>query len=82
VNRGNRHFCDLLRMRTIDKPCESISWIVVPVAVGSNSPTPSILLSLGDLFMSLIHTAESCSANPFDYLTELQKHVEEMAVNP
>jgi hypothetical protein len=28
----------------------------------------------GDLFMSLIHTAELFGAKSFDYLTELQKH--------
>ena len=37
---------------------------------------------VGDLFMSLIHTCELCSANPFDYLTELQRHAEEIAENP
>ena len=29
---------------------------------------------VGDLYMSLIHTCELNDANPFDYLTELQKH--------
>jgi transposase len=37
---------------------------------------------VGDLFMSLIHTCELNSANAFDYLTELQKHAEELAKNP
>jgi hypothetical protein len=37
---------------------------------------------VGDLFMSLIHTCESCGANPFDYLTELQCHAAELAQNP
>ncbi len=37
---------------------------------------------VGDLFMSLIHTCELCGAKPFDYLTELQKHAEELAKNP
>ena len=37
---------------------------------------------MGDLFMSLIHTAELCGANPFDYLTELQRHSEELVQNP
>ena len=32
--------------------------------------------------MSLIHTCELKDANPFDYLTELQKHAEEFAKNP
>jgi len=32
--------------------------------------------------MSLIHTCELNDANPFDYLTELQKHAEELAKNP
>jgi transposase len=37
---------------------------------------------IGDLFMSLIHTCQLCEANPFDYLTELQKHSEEIVKNP
>ena len=37
---------------------------------------------VGDLFMSLIHTAELCGANPFDYLTQLQRHGEELALHP
>jgi transposase len=37
---------------------------------------------VGDLFMSLIHTCELCGANPFDYLTELQKHASELTRQP
>ncbi len=37
---------------------------------------------IGDLYMSLIHTCELCSTNPFDYLTELQRHSEAVAANP
>ena len=37
---------------------------------------------VGDMFMSLIHTAELVGANPFDYLTELQKHAKEVKSNP
>jgi transposase len=37
---------------------------------------------VGDLFMSLIHTCELNSANPFDYLTELQKHANELSSHP
>jgi hypothetical protein len=37
---------------------------------------------VGDLFMSLIHTCELNGANPFDYLTELQKHATKLAQNP
>jgi transposase len=37
---------------------------------------------MGDLFMSLIHTCELCGANPFDYLTELQRHVAELKKKP
>jgi transposase len=37
---------------------------------------------VGDLFMSLIHTCELNGANPFDYLTELQRHAHELAANP
>ena len=33
---------------------------------------------VGDLFMSLIHTCELNGVNPFDYLTELQRHSEEL----
>jgi transposase len=37
---------------------------------------------VGDLFMSLIHTCELADANPFDYLTELQRHASQLAANP
>ena len=37
---------------------------------------------VGDLFMSLIHTCELNGANPFDYLTELQRHTDELRANP
>ena len=37
---------------------------------------------VGDLYMSLIHTCELGSGNPFDYLTELERHADELAVNP
>ena len=37
---------------------------------------------VGDLFMSLIHTCQFSGANPFDYLTELQRHSEAVSCNP
>jgi len=37
---------------------------------------------VGDLYMSLIHTCELCGANPFDYLTELARHADQLAANP
>ena len=37
---------------------------------------------MGDLFMSLIHTCELNGANPFDYLTELQRHSAELKLSP
>jgi len=37
---------------------------------------------VGDLFMSLIHTCQLCGANSFAYLTELQRHAQELADNP
>jgi hypothetical protein len=37
---------------------------------------------VGDLFMSLIHTCQLCSANSFAYLTELQLHARELAAKP
>jgi transposase len=37
---------------------------------------------VGDLFMSLIHTCELNGANPFHYLTVLQKHARELAAAP
>ena len=37
---------------------------------------------VGDLFMSLIHSCQLCGANPFDYLTELQKHAAELTSDP
>jgi transposase len=37
---------------------------------------------VGDLFMSLIHTCELNNVNPFDYLTELQRHANELSLHP
>lgn len=37
---------------------------------------------VGDLFMSLIYTCELNEVNPFDYLTELQQHSEQLAADP
>jgi transposase len=37
---------------------------------------------VGDLFMSLIYTCQLNQANPFDYLTELQRHADALAVRP
>ncbi|MFC1705305.1 hypothetical protein ACFL59_00600 [Planctomycetota bacterium] len=37
---------------------------------------------VGDIFMSLIHTAELCGARVFDYLVALQRHHEVVADDP
>jgi len=37
---------------------------------------------VGDVFMSLIYTADLERANPFDYLTELQRHHKDVTENP
>jgi transposase len=37
---------------------------------------------VGDMFMSIIHTCELNKVNPFDYLTQLQKHAETAASSP
>ncbi len=37
---------------------------------------------VGDVLMSLIHTCELSGSNPFDYLTQLQKHARALALNP
>jgi len=37
---------------------------------------------VGDMYMSLIHTTELAGVNPFDYLTQLQKHAGEIKSNP
>ena len=37
---------------------------------------------VGDLFMSLIQTCILCKVNPFDYLTQLQKHSSRLFKNP
>ena len=31
--------------------------------------------------MSLIYTCELCEVNPFDYLTELERHADELSTN-
>jgi transposase len=37
---------------------------------------------VGDLFMSLIYTCQLNQANPFDYLTQLQRHPDQLAASP
>jgi hypothetical protein len=37
---------------------------------------------VADLFMSLIYTCQLNEANPFDYLTQLQRHAEAVAASP
>ena len=37
---------------------------------------------VGDMYMSLIYTCQLCGANPFDYLTELQRHAPQVAAQP
>ena len=37
---------------------------------------------VGDLFLSLIHTAELCGANPLEYLNALQRNSEALSQNP
>ena len=37
---------------------------------------------VGDLYMSLIYTCQLNTANPFDYLTELQRHADTVAAAP
>jgi hypothetical protein len=37
---------------------------------------------VGDLFMSLIHTCALCQANPFEYLSELERQSQAVAQNP
>jgi transposase len=37
---------------------------------------------VGDVFMSLIHSAQLCGANPFDYLSQLQLHAAELEEAP
>jgi transposase len=37
---------------------------------------------VGDLFMSLIYTCQLNEVNPFDYLTQLQEHADQLAANP
>ncbi len=37
---------------------------------------------VGDLYMSLIYTCQLNGVNPFDYLTELQRHADEVAAAP
>jgi transposase len=37
---------------------------------------------VGDLFMSLIYTCQLNEINPFDYLTQLQQHADQLATSP
>jgi hypothetical protein len=37
---------------------------------------------VGDTFMSLVHSAELCGSDPFDYLVAIQKHHDLLAADP
>jgi transposase len=37
---------------------------------------------VGDVFMSLICTCEFCGTNPFDYLTEIERHADHVGMTP
>jgi hypothetical protein len=37
---------------------------------------------VGDAYMSLIHTCQHSHVDPFDYLTQLQRHHERVAASP
>ena len=37
---------------------------------------------VGDMYMSLIYTCQLCGANPFDYLTQLQRYAPQVAAHP
>ncbi|MFH1438071.1 MAG: IS66 family transposase [Pseudomonadota bacterium] len=37
---------------------------------------------VGDVYMSLIHTCDLAGADPFDYLTQLQRHADEVRTRP
>ena len=37
---------------------------------------------VGDMYMSLIYTCQPCGANPFDYLTQLQRYAPQVADHP
>ncbi len=37
---------------------------------------------VGDAYMSLIHTCQHSQVDPFDYLTQLQRHHERVAASP
>ncbi len=38
--------------------------------------------AVGDLYLSLIHSCELAGGNPFEYLTELQRHAGDVAADP
>ena len=72
---------------------EPIAQFTTPATQWSSKPSgreeqPSQLSSssygaeVGDLFMTLIHSCQLCGANSFDYLTELQRHAQELAAHP
>jgi hypothetical protein len=42
----------------------------------------SPVLFFSPLFMSLIYTCQLNAANPFDYLTQLQRHADRVAGSP
>jgi hypothetical protein len=61
-------------------PSKILSYMGIPCSAVAGFM--GVIAQVGDLFMSLIHTCELSDANPFDYLTQLQRHASELAENP
>ena len=60
---------------------ELIPWLYLK-GISTGDFTEALQALLGDLFMSLIHTCELNKVNPFEYLTQLQKHASELSSEP
>lgn len=53
-----------------------------PCRTCRQGPRRAVRPGFRDVYMTLMYTCELCGANPFDYLTELQRCASEVAANP
>ena len=67
------------RLRLVDfwRGCDG-HWAVIELPDGSHARGAEV----GDIFMSLIHTAELCRASPFDYLCAIMTNAERVIACP
>jgi len=83
--KGWEHFTQFLKVPGApldNNPCEQMIKVMIRYRNNSRFYRTFFGASMGDAFMSIIHTAALAQVNVFDYLNQLQIHEEDVQTNP